>query len=200
MPSPLESGSFPIAAASAYLLVLVWLVAEYQFVRYTRRRGAPGFRASREDRGSYYAIIGSIWAGLSWALFVYFLGLGPQLDAISIPPGVALAVVGIALRGWALTTLGRNFSLVVRTSQDQRLVTEGPYRWLRHPAYSSNLLVTAGIALVLGNLLGLLATVVLVSASHLYRIRVEERALVARFGGAYREYETRTWRLIPGVY
>jgi protein-S-isoprenylcysteine O-methyltransferase Ste14 len=79
-------------------------------------------------------------------------------------------------------------------------VTDGPYRVIRHPAYAGTLLLTAGLGLALGNWLSLALLLVVPFVGHLPRIRAEELALERSLGDAYRDYETGTRRLVPGLW
>jgi protein-S-isoprenylcysteine O-methyltransferase len=73
-------------------------------------------------------------------------------------------------------------------------------RIIRYPAYLGHLASLLGIGLVFGNWVGLTALVVLPLAGILYRIHVEERALLEYFGSAYQAYASRTKRLLPGIW
>ena len=66
----------------------------------------------------------------------------------------------MAVRLWAVRTLGRWFTTVVRVAPDQQVVAGGPYRWVRHPSYLGLLLTLAGLGLMLSDWL-LLASAVL---------------------------------------
>jgi protein-S-isoprenylcysteine O-methyltransferase len=178
----------------------IWLASELALQLYTRKTGAKLRDRSTEDRGSFWGILAGLFVAVIASLAVYFERLGPGLPAGTILPGSVLVGLGITLRGWALITLGRNFSQVVRTSVDQQLVTKGVYRWIRHPSYTGNLLITLGLAVLLGPVFAVLITAIAVLTSHLYRIRVEEMALRKRFPDDYPQYTSRTWSLIPGVY
>ncbi len=114
--------------------------------------------------------------------------------------GSALALLGIALREWAIWTLGRLFTQTVMIRAGHHVVTSGPYRVLRHPAYAGTLLTFAGLILALGNWLSLALVIVGFFAAHVPRIRVEERALEASLGEPYLELERTRKRLIPGVW
>jgi protein-S-isoprenylcysteine O-methyltransferase Ste14 len=80
------------------------------------------------------------------------------------------------------------------------VITIGPYRWVRHPAYAGNLLTYAGLGLILGSWLS--AAVVFAAAfiGLLPRIKLEERTLERAFGPDYLEYERATARLIPHLW
>ena len=88
----------------------------------------------------------------------------------------------------------------VATQAGQTVVQDGPYRFIRHPAYSGTLLALLGIGLTLGNWLALLVVLGGGVAGHLYRAHVEEQALVAALGEPYRAYMRRTRRFIPFVW
>jgi protein-S-isoprenylcysteine O-methyltransferase Ste14 len=107
---------------------------------------------------------------------------------------------GVALRQWAARTLGRFFTQSVMIREGHRLITSGPYRWVRHPGYTGLLVSLVGLAFTLGNWLGVVLVVVGFFAAHIPRITVEERVLEVGLGDAYREYERTRKRLIPYVW
>jgi protein-S-isoprenylcysteine O-methyltransferase Ste14 len=112
--------------------------------------------------------------------------------------GVGVGVIAGALLIWTLRSLGRNLTDTVVTRREHTLVTDGPYRWVRHPFYDAvglsvlaNSLVAANWFLFLaGGLLFLLLIV---------RTRTEEEKLLARFGDSYRAYMKQTGRFLPRV-
>ena len=108
--------------------------------------------------------------------------------------------LGLALRVWSVVTLGRSFRTSVQVRRDQAVVSRGPYRWVRHPSYSALLLILVGVGLMFGSWLGLAACVVLPAAALLWRIRVEEAALLGVLGESYGEYRAHTKRLVPRVW
>jgi protein-S-isoprenylcysteine O-methyltransferase Ste14 len=114
--------------------------------------------------------------------------------------GIAVFAAGEALRVWAKTALGRYFTYTVQTSADQPVVTSGPYRVLRHPSYTGILLIAIGIGSVEGNWLGLGVLAVMTTVGLMYRIRVEEKALLQDLGERYRAYAEHHKRLIPFVW
>lgn len=112
--------------------------------------------------------------------------------------GLAMMLAGLILRWYAIAVLGSAFAVEVGIRCDQQVIERGPYRWVRHPSYTGSLLTIVGILLCCTNLLSLVA-VALPVGGYVYRIRIEERALVASLGDAYRTYMRRTRRLIPFV-
>jgi protein-S-isoprenylcysteine O-methyltransferase Ste14 len=114
--------------------------------------------------------------------------------------GIVVMWAGLAVRAWAVATLGGAFRTTVEVDADQAVVTSGPYRWIRHPSYTGLLLVLAGFGLALGNWLSLAACLVLPLPAIVRRIRVEEAELDRVLGDAYRSYRTTTARLIPRLW
>jgi protein-S-isoprenylcysteine O-methyltransferase Ste14 len=113
--------------------------------------------------------------------------------------GCLVMVMGLVIRLKATATLGKQFTVDVAIVQDHMIIDKGLYGIIRHPIYSGSLLTFAGLGLALENWLSLLVLLVLPVASTLYRISIEEEALLDHFGPAYRDYMQRTKRLIPGI-
>ena len=112
--------------------------------------------------------------------------------------GFALVVLGLGFTVWARIVLGRNWSGIVTVKQDHELVTEGPYRWVRHPIYTGLLIAFAGSAIARGEWRGVLA-VVIVFAGFWRKLKLEERWMIETFGDAYLRYRAKVRALIPFV-
>lgn len=74
--------------------------------------------------------------------------------------GLIILIAGILLREWAIWVLGKYFSVRVQVSENAKLVTDGPYKYIRHPAYTGGFLVFAGIPLAIGTWLGALIAII----------------------------------------
>ncbi|WP_196054620.1 methyltransferase family protein [Nocardia aurantiaca] len=114
--------------------------------------------------------------------------------------GVALMWLGLAVRVWAITVLGKHFRTTVEVDADQPVISHGPYHWVRHPSYSGVLLITVGFGLASTNVLSLLLTTLIPVYAFLRRIRLEEKTLVETLGASYETYRLTTKRLVPGVW
>lgn len=158
----------------------------------------PRTSRQRNDRGSYWIILLVVWGSLTVSVWTRTLNLGVFHNRLQYL-GLGLITIGIALREWAVLSLGRFFTVTVTVASDHRLIKRGPYRWLRHPAYSGNILTLVGMPLALGTWVGSVLVVVLSAVGYLYRIRIEEQALLEVFGDDYRAYTRQTWRLFPGL-
>ncbi len=164
-------------------------------------RRARGTDLSSNDRGSLR---------LLWILVVVSVGLAAAVSeyapmrihaAHRLVQAIALALLigGLALRWASVMVLGRYFTVNVTVMKDHRVVDRGPYRYVRHPSYSGLLLAFLGLGLFFNNWLSLLIVFVPMTLGLLYRIRIEEAALVAAMGDEYAAYCARTKRLVPGI-
>ena len=122
------------------------------------------------------------------------------LPRVPLPP--ASAALSTALAGGGtlaeiliLFWLGRSFSLL---PEARRLVTNGPYRRIRHPLYLAGLVGSLGVMLQYRQPWALLI-VLAALALHILRMNYEEQVLSRAFP-EYETYATRSWRLIPGVF
>lgn len=95
--------------------------------------------------------------------------------------------------------LGRFHRNALTVHADHYLVDSGPYERVRHPLYLATVGVFVGAGAVLGNWLSV-ALAGLPTAALVYRISVEERILEDALGKRYSEYQSRTYRLLPGVW
>lgn len=177
----------------AFFFVTTWA--------FVRERNAV--RGDDRDRGSKQAImiLSFVAAGLAFA--------GPYIfpaARIALPPAPVfwLAMVlfwaGTILYPWAILTLGAFFRTSVRLLEGQRLITRGPYRYLRHPAYTAGVLVFSGLGLAMGNWFSFGESILMVLLAYAFRIRVEEQALGERFGAEFEAHRRRTWAMIPLVW
>jgi protein-S-isoprenylcysteine O-methyltransferase Ste14 len=127
-------------------------------------------------------------------------GAAIRPGAAAFAVGLAIMIGGLLLRGWAIRTLGVYFTGRVMVSDDQPVITAGPYRLLRHPSYTGLLLACAGLGLAAANWVSVAAMVVLPLAAVLWRIHAEENALLATLGMPYRSYAAQHKRLVPFVW
>lgn len=189
-------GWFPnLVFANLYgIVVLLALLSDEIVPRLARGRGIS-FGQGR-DRGSFILIYLSSLIGLAGGVYFRYQNIGVVPAWIQ---GLALVFLaaGTVIREWAIALLGVYFSRTVKIEQEHRLITSGPYRWFRHPAYTGMLIMYFSIVLGLGTWVGALFMFIVLLFPTLYRIRVEESVLLETFGDEYRAYMRGTWRLFP---
>lgn len=111
--------------------------------------------------------------------------------------GVGLYLVSVVVRNVAIRTLGRYWSLHVEIRDQHQLVRTGIYNWVRHPAYLAIMLEVLSIPLTVNAWWTTLFAAVSYVPLLMLRLRVEERALVEKFGGDYRRYQAEVGVLLP---
>jgi protein-S-isoprenylcysteine O-methyltransferase Ste14 len=111
--------------------------------------------------------------------------------------GVALGILAVPSVHWVLTHLGANVSETVLTKRHHRLITTGPYRWVRHPLYTTGIALFLSIGLMAANWFILLWTLVALLAIRVLVIPREEAHLEATFADQYRRYRSATGALLP---
>jgi protein-S-isoprenylcysteine O-methyltransferase Ste14 len=198
LPVPFVTGNLRYDAIFIVSYV-AWILFEVLTGSSRKAKGA----AKAQDRGSFFFLIGMIWLGM-FLEFTFCFGV----QRAAIPWGrteifffgIALIWIGIAFRYYCMRVLGKYFTFDVATHGGQTVVEAGPYRYIRHPSYTGALITVIGFGLTLGNWAGLLALVGCVAIGYMYRIHVEEAALVAALREPYREYMGRTRRLVPFVF
>lgn len=132
-------------------------------------------------------LLGSI-AELAWRQ--------PAFQPLLFAGGWLAAIASFALRRRAIRELGRMWSLHVEIRSQHRLVRSGPYRWVRHPAYTSMILELLALGLLLQSYFTGLAVTLLFVPTLLARIRIEEAALSQQIAG-YADYQRATPALVP---
>jgi protein-S-isoprenylcysteine O-methyltransferase Ste14 len=186
--------------ALVFWAVYVWaFLPEWKIVR----GGIEGARrADSKDSGSMRVLLGGMWIALFLAFPLAFVrawmfpqGIQRPLFAI----GISLILLGSLLRRYCFRTLGEYFTGDVRASADQRVIDTGPYRLIRHPSYTAGIMMFAGIGLALGNWVSFALITIGAIVTYVYRVSVEERALLATIGEPYRDYMKERKRFIPYV-
>lgn len=164
-----------------------------------RRRARPG--AKKWDR-----VLLTVYGFLFFATWIVAgLDIGRFHWSDTVPLGLQIVglIGGATAFGlvWWATWVNTYFSRVVRIQEDRghRVVTTGPYQYVRHPGYAANILAWPGTALALGSWWAMVpaAGIILV---YILRTALEDRTLHEELPG-YAEYARRVrYRLLPGVW
>ena len=189
----MNADTFIVAVAIA--LRIGWLFGELR----QRRRFPHASNQQFDKHSAAFWDIANLIEPIGF--FVAVLGVGrlsPPLVVQSF--GLVLLLSGIVLRFSAINTLGRFFTSVVTVREDHRIVSSGPYKFVRHPGYAGALLAHAGLGLAFGSWVSTSMSVLPFIIAAAYRIKVEEKALLKSMGEDYATYSSTTSRLIPKVF
>jgi len=137
---------FPTTTAASIFFVVyaLWLLSELVIggiIPRSRRHGTP---IRYEDKSSRLLISLSMFLSLIIAFLFAASGI-TSLPSGAFYLGIGLMIAGILLRQWSIAVLGRYFSRTVGVQEGQAVVDRGPYRLVRHPAYTGSLLTMVGL-------------------------------------------------------
>lgn len=154
-------------------------------------------------RSDWYFIIPATMAFFSalfitWWDFVKIQEMIYRINLINVT-GLLLFVIGIVIRRIGKRTLGRYYAYGLRTLQNHELITHGIFKHIRHPISLAMFMYGIGIPLIFTSFYGFLIMLMLIPLT-LYRIGIEEKMLIEQFGDKYREYMTKTKKIIPFIY
>jgi len=217
MPVP---GSEPIAAVAALgaLLASAGLETAATYSGRKRDGGLSGTRgwvsalgttlfvhregSRQHDRRTLRIALLGVGSGLVAA---WLAGLHPTLSAGSDDvrlfwAALSVWLAGVGLRSWAVFALGPAFTRQIDVRHGQRVVTQGPYRCVRHPAYTGTLVAVSAIGAILGGWAGGAAALVFATAGFLPRIRQEDALLHEQLGEPYAAYARKRARIAPYVW
>jgi protein-S-isoprenylcysteine O-methyltransferase Ste14 len=189
-----------VTQVSAAILILLGAAVVVFVYHFRMNRMNPGERERVTNWGFYWVI--------DWYLQISTIGFGVAAIVASYPflldthqsnpllaAGLLVAGAGLTLFLWAMRNLGRQYTPGHAAHLPTEIVTAGPYRYIRHPVYTANLLMTAGILLASGSLwLGL--NLAILCVYYHFAMSSEERSISARFP-EYSAYKARTGRLFP---
>jgi protein-S-isoprenylcysteine O-methyltransferase Ste14 len=145
------------------------------------------------------------FCGLFVVPLIYALTDEPRFANYPLRPlqvwlGVVTVALYLALFYRTHKDLGRFWSVTLEIREKHTLITQGVYRWLRHPMYAAFWLCGLAQALLLPNWIAGMAGLVGFGILFFFRIENEERMMIETFGDEYRQYMARTNRVIPGIY
>jgi protein-S-isoprenylcysteine O-methyltransferase Ste14 len=181
--------------------VVAWYIIRYPFERRAKRvRVVSHRRSTSEAMGLAFAMLGLAVV----PAFYVATGIPRAADYQAHMWSVILGALLYAAAMWVFRrthkALGRHWSITLEIREKHELVSRGPYAFVRHPMYTSFLLMGLGQAFLLSNWVAGLAGLVGFAVLFFLRVDKEERMMLEIFGPEYRAYMDRTKRLIPYLY
>jgi protein-S-isoprenylcysteine O-methyltransferase Ste14 len=189
------------AKAVFVVLAVAWYILRIPHARRSRRTPvAHGESGPREITLLLISL-----TGLGILPIIYVATGFPRFSAYQFHPeqawiGVGTAIAALVMFHLTHRALGRNWSVTLEVRESHKLVTDGVYRYVRHPMYTAFWLWAVSQALLLPNWVAGPAGVFGFGTLYLFRVDREERLMLRAFGDAYQAYMARTARLIPWLY
>lgn len=182
-PSVLPVGLFLSAVSHIITLVFLAVLVVMFTVRRVPQQTAPGFYPRFAAIGGTFLSVGTVLLPLQ------------ELSSVLYLASLLFIISGTLFAIWAGLVLGRSISML---PEARKLVTWGPYAFVRHPLYLGEIVATIGVALQYMSVWALLL-LGLQCVFQFLRMKNEERLLFQVFP-EYGDYMARTARLIPGLY
>lgn len=113
--------------------------------------------------------------------------------------GIIVGIASDALILWILASLGRNISAGLKVRDSHRLVTDGPYRYVRHPLYSAGIPLFLAISLISSNWIPGFVGIGFQLFIMIVRTPSEEKMMIEHFGDEYRSYIRKTGAFFPRI-
>ena len=177
-------------------LAIVFLVFVGIERLYERRYNRQAMRGERKI-GWSYTTLHSLYLVIFFGAAVEHFWLRRSLDWLATGAGLGLYLLSLVIRLIAIRGLGRFWSLQVEIRQEHRLVREGIYQYVRHPAYLAMMLEIVAIPLVVNSYYTAIFAIGAFVPALLVRWRYEERELVRKFGDVYVQYQREVGAFFP---
>jgi len=178
--------------------VIAWFVIRYPHARRSRRTARQ--RIAHRKLELVLLSISSLGLGVIPAIFV-FSGeprfASYPIQTWQVVAGALIFLAALVLFRLTHAALGRNWSVTLEVRENHALVTDGIYKYVRHPMYSAFWLWAIAQAFLLPNWIAGLAGIAGFGTLYLVRVRHEEQMMLETFGSAYADYANRTGRVIP---
>ncbi|MGV3635450.1 MAG: protein-S-isoprenylcysteine O-methyltransferase [Pseudorhodoplanes sp.] len=190
-----------IAKAILVIGAVSWFV-----IRWPHQRRSWKTKTRLDQRSTLEKILLTCsFTGLGIIPFFYVLSGRPRFADYTFQPvmawlGAAVFLASLWLFYRVHRELGRNWSDSLEVREQHALVTDGLYRYVRHPMYTAFFMWAVAQALLLPNWIAGPAGLVGFGTLFLFRVGREEQMMLDSFGDDYRAYMKRTARLIPGIY
>jgi protein-S-isoprenylcysteine O-methyltransferase Ste14 len=194
----------PVAEVVFYAVIACWIGFAAVFaLRKRPEKKAETTRNRVAGAGIFLQGLGyfAVWF---WSrLRSGFCPLVPMPPAVEIALAVftmAVAAGSIWLVMSAVRTLGKQWAIAARLVEGHKLITEGPYGWVRNPIYTGMFGMLLATGLAVSRWIALPAAIALFGMGTVIRVRSEEKLLREAFGEEFEQYTRRVPAVLPGVY
>ncbi|MFA5105183.1 MAG: isoprenylcysteine carboxylmethyltransferase family protein [Candidatus Margulisiibacteriota bacterium] len=111
--------------------------------------------------------------------------------------GISMYALGVIGRYWTINTLGKYWSIFIEMRENQKLITDGPFNFMRHPSYFSLFFKVLSVPLILNSYFTFLFVLIFYCPLVFIRLYYEEIELFKKFKKTYASYRRGKWSLFP---
>jgi len=188
-----------------FIIVFVGMVSISGYFRSRARRSGEAIPRARE--GKLVLLTRLFFAApLYLPIIVYMFHPGWMTwAALPLPVwvrwlGAAIGLAMLPVLYWVFSSIGGNISETTLTKEKHKLVTHGPFQWVRHPSYSAATVSLISMGALAANWFMLATACIALIGIAVLVIPREEAELVRKFGVEYQDYMLRTGRLTPRLF
>lgn len=138
-----------------------------------------------------------LYFGIVVGSAVEYFSIGRQINLFLSFLGFAMYLIAIFIRGWAIKSLGKYWSVYITIKEDHKLIKDGPFKYVRHPNLLCLLIELCGLCFIPNAYYSFALLWIIYFPLTLYRIRVEERTLIEKLGEEYINYKKEVYALLP---
>ncbi len=165
------------------------------------KKSERGQTVSVQDHGTLFLLRTLILIALISSILLYFSECGRvKYPVFIIYFGHLFVITGLILRWMVVVSMGAAFTVKVSIIKGHSLITNGLFKYIRHPSYSALILYYSGLGLIMQNWICLLILLILPVFAVFKRIITEEAVLTSQFGQEYTSYKQNSNKLIPYIY
>lgn len=186
-----------------HVLLLLLVISEVYIFCYTHS-GVEKNKNTDKDLGTKWLL----YINFTICIIISFLCVSQRapvfIKKVMLPQffteiGLLFMIGGVCVRIGAVLTLKKAFTLNVQVRKEQKLVTYGMYKIVRHSAYTGSICSLLGISMALRNIFATVIVFLLSLICYQIRITVEEKVLIKNFE-KYQSYKEHTYKLFPYIY
>lgn len=177
------------------ILTVLWLI-EFIVFPSAKNKSAAGKR-------SFYLVFAGIVLSIVFSVIIHFKNIAlirGNPGEIMRNAALILYAAGVALRYWSSAILGNSFSRNIEADKEHKLISWGPYRFIRHPLYMALMLMVVSVSIFLRSLAGITFSLVIMTIVLGIRIKEEEKIMEENLGKRYMRWKEKRQLFIPFIF
>lgn len=192
----------PVISKSIFIIgVMVWLIIRIPYQQEQKQNIITDDQKTIQERViRLLLLIGIMFLPLMYAMFSWLNFANYSLPVWVNGLGIPILILSLWLFWRSHHDLGKNWSSTLQIREGHTLITNGVYQNIRHPMYTSVLLLCIAQILLLSNWIVGLSGLISFSIAYVARVEQEEQMLLNKFGDDYEAYRLRTKRLVPYLF